>query len=579
MTGEALGRPRERAIPAALSLVVILAGVLRFYGLAWGAPYFHFHIDEHFVFVGAERLRVSMQAAAQSAKFFMYGPLPMHLLNAVVWTYERIKAPLVLTVFDDQVVYMVMGRAISAAFGTATVLVTYFIGKRVSGRIGGLLAAALLATTVVHIAESHSFRVDLTMVFFVTLSWLFALRIAERGRLRDYVWAGVTAGAAIGSKYSAAFILGVVALAHLINPRRPPLWTDVRGWLGWTARGLSPLVLSVVVFAVVNPMAFIYYPKFFRDVRDQIINPVLTGAVRPVFMAQFTDVQPQLYWLTTNLLWSFGPALEVWGLLGIVWLLWRRTRTTLLAAAFPLLYFLTAGGTRAPMARYTLILAPAFAVAAGAFSEFLFNRPRWRTPAVVITGVVVATTALYALAYMNIYRSPDARLAASRYLQSSVPKGSRILVEPSHGIPPTGSYLQKPDFYGDYVLWGAGREEHDYYSLYALDAYVYLYGPKANPEQKREYIQSRLDLVDFIVIDDFYVQLYEHLPEAEYGAVKDYYRELFSGQRGFDLMKTFKVYPSLFGLTINDDAAELSSRMNDHPRVYVFMRRQPRSHG
>ena len=53
--------------------------------------------------------------------------------------------------------------------------------------------------------------------------------------------------------------------------------------------------------------------------------------------------------------------------------------------------------------------------------------------------------------------------------------------------------------------------------------------------------------------------------------------ELFSGRLGFDLIKTFKVYPSLFGLTINDDAAELSSRMNDHPRVYIFMRRQPRT--
>ena len=72
----------QGVIPAALSLVVMLAGVLRFYGLAWGAPYFHFHIDEHFVFVGAERLRVSMEAAAMSGKFFMYGPLPMHLLNA-----------------------------------------------------------------------------------------------------------------------------------------------------------------------------------------------------------------------------------------------------------------------------------------------------------------------------------------------------------------------------------------------------------------------------------------------------------------------------------------------------------------
>ena len=571
---EGTSRSRQKTIPAALSLVVILAGVLRFYGLAWGAPYFHFHIDEHFVFVGAERLRVSMESAALSAKFFMYGPLPMHLLNSVVWLYEGIKGPLALTVFQDQVTYMVMGRAISAAMGTATVLVIYFVGRRVSSPIGGLLAAALLATSVVHIAESHSFRVDLAMLFFVSLAWLFALRIAEQGRSRDYLWAGVFAGAAIGSKYSAAFILGVVAVAHLVAPGRPRTW-NLRGWLAWTARGLSPLVLCAVTFAVINPMALLYYHKFRQDILEQIVNP-LTGGSKPIWIAQFSDVQPQLYWFTTNLWWGLGPALEVSGLLGIAWLLWRPSRLAVVAAAFPVIYFLTAGGTTAPMARYALPLAPAFAVAAGAFSGFLLDRPRWRTLAVWSTVVVVGTTAFYALAYMNIYRSPDARLAASSFLSSNVPAGSRILVEPSHGIPPTGSYLQNPNFHGDHVLWGARTERHDYYALYALDAYVYLYSGRASADEKREYIQSRLDLVDFIVMDDFYLQLYQHLPEASHGVVKRYYEDLFSGQLGFDLIRTFKVYPSLFGLTINDDAAELSSRMNDHPRVYIFMRRHPR---
>lgn len=127
-------------------------------------------------------------------------------------------------------------------------------------------------------------------------------------------------------------------------------------------------------------------------------------------------------------------------------------------------------------------------------------------------------------------------------------------------------------------MWGARTERQDYYSFFTLDAYVYLYSGRASPEQKQEYIQSRLDLVDFVLMDDFYVQLYQHLPADAHGVVKRYYEQLFSGQLGFDLVKTFKVYPSLFGITINDDAAELSSRMNDHPRVYIFMRRQPRQH-
>jgi 4-amino-4-deoxy-L-arabinose transferase-like glycosyltransferase len=573
---EPASRWRSAAIPAALTLVIALAAALRFYGLGWGAPYVHFHIDEHSVFVGAERLRESMRAAAMSGKFFMYGPLPMHLLNGVVWLYEAIKAPLALTAFQDQVTYMVMGRAISAAMGTATVLVVYFIGKRVASAVGGVVAAALLATTVIHIAESHSFRVDLAMIFFAAVAWLFALRIAESGRLRDYLLAGAFAGAAIGSKYSAAFIVGVIGVAHLVAPGRPRTWTDRRGWLAWVARGVSPLVVCAMTFAAINPMAFLYYNRFRQDVLEQIVNP-LTGGTRPLWVAQFADVQPQLYWFTTNFWWGFGPAMEIWGLAGIAWLVWRRTPAALVAAAFPLIYFLTAGGTTAPMARYALPLAPAFAVGAGGLSAYLLERERWRRAAAAITAIVVAATTVYALAYMNIYRARDARLAASDFLLANVPEGSRVLVEPSHGIPPLGSYLRNPNFRGDHVMWGANTHREDYYSFYTLDPYVYLYGRRPTNEEKQAYIRSRLDQVDFIVMDDFYVQLYQHLPADTYGVVKQYYDELFNGRLGFDLIKTFKVYPSLLGLTINDDSAELSSRMNDHPRVFVFMRRQPRT--
>lgn len=54
--------------------------------------------------------------------------------------------------------------------------------------------------------------------------------------------------------------------------------------------------------------------------------------------------------------------------------------------------------------------------------------------------------------------------------------------------------------------------------------------------EKRDYILSRLDLVDYIVIDDFYTQLYRPIGR-EYGVVKRYYDELFGGQLGFDLAR------------------------------------------
>jgi hypothetical protein len=74
------------------------------------------------------------------------------------------------------------------------------------------------------------------------------------------------------------------------------------------------------------------------------------------------------------------------------------------------------------------------------------------------------------------------------------------------------------------------------------------------------------------VIDDTYVQWYEHLSASENAVLKQYYRDLFSGKLGFSMVKTFKVYPALFGITINDDPAEFTFRLFDHPRVYIFQR-------
>ena len=64
-----------------------------FYNLAWGAPSYHFHMDEHFVLGPANVLRRDPHAAAMGPKFFMYGPVMMQLINIVRAAYEYAFAP------------------------------------------------------------------------------------------------------------------------------------------------------------------------------------------------------------------------------------------------------------------------------------------------------------------------------------------------------------------------------------------------------------------------------------------------------------------------------------------------------
>jgi hypothetical protein len=190
--------------------------------------------------------------------------------------------------------------------------------------------------------------------------------------------------------------------------------------------------------------------------------------------------------------------------------------------------------------------------------------------------IIIITAALwiwiFAVLILLLWTAPE---TASRWLVDHVPADAPILVEPSQNTPPMGSYYSAPDFYTDYVLWDGRTTEarHDVYRLFSIDVYRTLYDGRLTDVQKREYIASRLALADWIVIDDTFLQFYQHLPAVSHGVVKQYYRDLFGGRLGFDLVQQFKVYPSLFGRNIDDDAAELTFRLFDHPRVFIFKRR------
>jgi hypothetical protein len=552
-----------------------LGAALRFYGLGWGAPYFHFHIDEHIVFTYAEALARDTKEAANAAKFFMYSPFPMYMLNGIVKAYAMVAHPLDLTVPRDEVTYMMLGRAISATLGTATIPLVYGIARRVSGRLGGVLAALLLACAVIHLRESHFFSLDVSMTFFTVVGWYFAMRVVDRGDIAGEAGAAIGLGLGLASKYSAAFLAPIIGVAEVLSPRAPKTLTpfQLRPWLRVVLRAAATVGAGVAIFLLLDWLVLRYFDKFRSDIKVWVIDP-LSGTSKPEWIAQFADVNALPYWFTNLLWWSLGPALEICGLAGIVWLLVRRDRLSALVGLFPLFYWLSAGKTAtvAPFIRYTVPLAPPLAVAAGALCAHLIRKPRWRTAGSALTAVVIGTTALWAIAYLNVYRQPDSRLVASRWLVEHVPAGSRILVEPSHNIPPMGSYLEAVNFHANYVLFYPQTEKHDYYQLYALDTYRSLYNRGVDDEFRRNYIRSRLALADWIVMDDTFLQQYQHLPEPDHAVVKQYYRDLFAERLGFRLVKTFKVYPSLFGRDINDDGAELTFRSFDHPRIFIFMR-------
>ena len=83
---------------------------------------------------------------------------------------------------------------------------------------------------------------------------------------------------------------------------------------------------------------------------------------------------------------------------------------------------------------------------------------------------------------------------------------------------------------------------------------------------------DQLEGADYIFVSSN--RLYESIPRIpeRYPMTIEYYDMLFSGELGFELVKTFTSRPSLFGIELNDDGAEEAFTVYDHPKVLIFQK-------
>jgi 4-amino-4-deoxy-L-arabinose transferase-like glycosyltransferase len=110
----------------------------------------------------------------------------------------------------------------SALFGTFGVFLCYFFGRRFYGPKTGLWAGLILATTALYYAAGIEARVDMTLVFFVTLTLILFFSI-YRGLLQHKIWWYVffmTAGASVTAKGPVSIVLCALVITTFLVLRK-----------------------------------------------------------------------------------------------------------------------------------------------------------------------------------------------------------------------------------------------------------------------------------------------------------------------------------------------------------------------
>ena len=192
--------------PSAFTLAVILvvAALLRFAALGSGIP-FNIGVDEPEIM---SRVVQMMRTGDFNPHFFDYPGLYFYVQLGVAVLRFLAGATLGEWSSLDQVQtadFYLWGRAVTATFGTLTVLLVYRIAMRWGARHAAL-AAGLMAVMPLHVRESHYVLTDVPVTFFVTLTLLLTLNAHERERAASFAWAGAAAGLAAATKYPGGLV-------------------------------------------------------------------------------------------------------------------------------------------------------------------------------------------------------------------------------------------------------------------------------------------------------------------------------------------------------------------------------------
>ncbi len=569
---------------------------LRSYNLNWDSGN-HLHPDERMIVMVAEKITMPSlpvspdlytvvntlfsPSSPLNPKFFAYGSLPLYLLKFTA----SLVAPVVPGI-DTYASLNLLGRVLSALFDSFSVLLLYFIAFQLfkSSKIA-ILSAFFYATAVLPVQLSHFYAVDTGLNFFILLTLYQLLLLNRHPSLKRAFLVSLCFGSALATKVSAVVLIFPLVVALLINIFltlkykivktkagnlskiknyfislfKPSFWNYHAGFLGTSfSLVLVIVLLSSLVFIIFEPFAFFDFFTFWRQLNDQ--KAMTKDAFVFPYTLQYVNTPAFIYPLKNILFWGLGPFVTVTSLFGLVILIRKFGKKTfvhrrsyneaglLIVSSFILVYFAITGSSAVKFMRYYLPLYP-FICLFSAYFLITFKKGRW------LYFPVVGFQIIWLVSFLSIYTQNNTRVTASNWLNQNAAPASLILRE----------------------HWDDGLPLSPRSDLILKD--LPLYEPDSSA--KWQNITSMLNSADYLVIasNRLYTPLQkltdcQRLPPGKcYPQTADYYKNLFAGRLNYTKVAEFSSYPRLFSFSINDQSADESFTVYDHPKIMIFKKK------
>jgi Dolichyl-phosphate-mannose-protein mannosyltransferase len=406
-----------------LALVLIGGLALRLWGTGEGLPYI-FNTDEadHFV-----PKAVKMFAdGSLNPHYFENPPAFTYLLHYLFAVYYGGGSGAVTALRLHPTEVYTLARVAAAVLGTAALWLLYGAGTRLFGRGVGLLAAAIEGVAFLPVFYAHLALNDVPTLAPLTLSLLGTAGVLRKGRLRDYLLAGIGLGLACATKYTAGIVILplLTAVAVRFLEREPGGATRIL--LGLILAGVAALA----AFLIANPYSLLDYSSFHGELVHQ---STLSGESQGKLGA---PKEGGLLYYLWSLTWGLGWVPAVFSLGGAL-VIWRsHPRLGWLLVPAPLLFLAFMGLEGRYFGRWLLPIFPIVCLLAAFFTMQLIGAarrlPRPAPPilATLLIAALLAQGLIYSIHSGLVLSRTDTRNLTRQWMLAHIPRGSPIVVEP-----------------------------------------------------------------------------------------------------------------------------------------------------
>jgi len=409
---------------------VLLGGLwLRLWGVRQGLP-FVYNVDEyeHFVPIAVEMFA----KGTLNPHYFANPPAFTYLLHLLFDLYYGGAHGAVRALALHPSGVYTLARVSVAVLGTVALWLLYLTGARLLGRAVGLLAAAIEAVAFLPVYYGHLALNDVPTLVPATLSLLGTAGVLRKGRVRDYLLAGVGLGLACATKYTAGIVIVplLVAIAVRCLPR------GVDGHLKLARRALVGTLLAgisaLAAFVIANPYALLDYHSFHAElVHQSTLSAESQGKLG-------APKEGGLIYYLWSFTWGLGwaPALAALGGAVTVWRRERRLGWLLVPAALLFIAFMGLQGRYfgrwlMPIFPVVCLLAAVFVVQVIGWAgrELTGPAPRIALSVLLVTALLIQGL-VYSIHAGTVLARADTRNLTRSWMLAHIPAGAKIVAEP-----------------------------------------------------------------------------------------------------------------------------------------------------